>query len=49
VRVKDGKKVCIQCAGHEPDENIFFHPEINSLKMKYFENGINIEISAFSN
>jgi hypothetical protein len=28
LRVKDGKRVCIPCAGHEPDEKIFYHPEI---------------------
>lgn len=26
LRVKDGKKVCISCAGHEPDEKIFYSP-----------------------
>jgi len=29
LRVKDGKRVCIPCAGHEPDEKIFYHPEIH--------------------
>ncbi|HOK25130.1 MAG TPA: FmdE family protein [Bacteroidales bacterium] len=28
LRVKDGKKVCIQCAGHAPDEKVFYHPFI---------------------
>jgi formylmethanofuran dehydrogenase subunit E len=28
LRVKDGKKVCIPCSGHEPDEKVFYHPEI---------------------
>jgi formylmethanofuran dehydrogenase subunit E len=28
LRVKDGKRVCIPCAGHEPNETIFYHPEI---------------------
>lgn len=32
LRVKDGKKVCIQCAGHELDEKIFYHPQINNFK-----------------
>ena len=26
LRVKDGKKVCIPCAGHEPHEKVFYHP-----------------------
>jgi formylmethanofuran dehydrogenase subunit E len=26
LRVKDGKKVCISCAGHEPDEKVFYAP-----------------------
>ena len=29
LRVKDGKRVCIPCAGHEPDEKVFYHPEIH--------------------
>ena len=28
LRIKDGKMVCIQCSGYEPDEKIFYHPEI---------------------
>jgi len=28
LRVKDGKKVCIPCSGHEPNEQLFYHPEI---------------------
>lgn len=28
LRVKEGKKVCIPCAGHEPDEMVFYHPSI---------------------
>lgn len=28
LRMKDGKRVCIPCAGHEPDEKVFYHPEI---------------------
>ena len=26
LRVKEGKKVCITCAGHEPGEKIFYYP-----------------------
>ncbi|MDX9908141.1 MAG: FmdE family protein [Mariniphaga sp.] len=26
LRVKDGKKVCIPCSGHEPAEHVFYHP-----------------------
>lgn len=26
LRIKNGKRVCIQCAGHEPEERIFYHP-----------------------
>lgn len=26
LRVKEGEKVCIPCAGHEPDEKVFYHP-----------------------
>jgi formylmethanofuran dehydrogenase subunit E len=29
LRVKEGKKVCIVCSGHEPDEKVFYHPEIH--------------------
>ncbi|MBN1791114.1 MAG: TraR/DksA C4-type zinc finger protein [Bacteroidales bacterium] len=29
LRVKDGKRICIPCAGHEPDEKVFYHPEIH--------------------
>lgn len=28
LRVKDGKRVCIPCAGYEPNEKVFYHPEI---------------------
>jgi formylmethanofuran dehydrogenase subunit E len=28
LRVKDGKKVCITCAGHEPSEKIHYRPDI---------------------
>jgi formylmethanofuran dehydrogenase subunit E len=28
LRVKDGKKVCITCADHQPDEKVFYHPSI---------------------
>ena len=28
LRTKEGKRVCIPCAGHEPDEKVFYHPEI---------------------
>ena len=28
LRVKDGKRVCIPCSGHEPDEKVYYHPEI---------------------
>jgi formylmethanofuran dehydrogenase subunit E len=28
LRVKDGKKVCIPCSGHQPDEKIFYAPGI---------------------
>ena len=28
LRVKDGKKVCITCSGHQPDEKIFYYPEL---------------------
>jgi formylmethanofuran dehydrogenase subunit E len=27
LRVKDGKKVCITCAGHEPSEKIYYSPD----------------------
>ena len=26
LRMKDGKRVCIECSGHEPDETGFYHP-----------------------
>ncbi len=29
LRIKDGKRVCIPCAGHEPDETGFYHPVLN--------------------
>ncbi len=29
VRVKDGKRVCIPCAGHEPAEKVFYYPTFN--------------------
>lgn len=28
LRVKDGKRVCIPCAGHEPDEKVFYYPRL---------------------
>ena len=28
LRVKEGKRVCIPCAGHEPDETVFYHPNM---------------------
>jgi formylmethanofuran dehydrogenase subunit E len=28
LRIKDGKKVCISCAGHQTDEKVFYHPVI---------------------
>jgi len=28
LRIKDGKKVCIACAGHEPSEKINYSPDI---------------------
>ena len=30
LRVKDGKKVCIPCSGHEPWEHVFYRPQMNS-------------------
>lgn len=28
LRIKDGKRVCIPCSGHEPNERVFYFPEI---------------------
>jgi len=29
LRVKDGKRVCIACSEHKPDEKVFYHPDIH--------------------
>lgn len=28
LRVKEGKKVCIPCAGYETDEKVFYYPSV---------------------